>query len=101
MRRTDFTSSLNFALSKAKSQCYYHFLYLSSAEIVNGCKAKQTTAIKYCKSEQIKATMLKHTRQNRISLFTLLRHIPDYFSYHLQSGVIFAPRRVPDYCGVV
>jgi hypothetical protein len=45
--------------------------------------------------------MLKHTRQNRIGMFTLLRHIPDYFSYHLQSGVIFAPRRVPDYCGVV
>jgi hypothetical protein len=78
-------------------------LYLYSAEIVNGCKAKQTTAIKYCKSEQINATMLKHIRQNRfcteayrISLFTLLRDIPDYFSYHLQSGVIFAARRVPD-----
>jgi hypothetical protein len=42
-------------------------LFASSAEIVNGCKAKQTTAIKYCKSEQIKATMLKHTRQNRIT----------------------------------
>jgi hypothetical protein len=84
---------------------YYRFLYLYSAEIVNDCKAKQTTSIKYCKCEQTKATMLKHTRQNRlgirISLFTLLRHIPDYFSYHLQSGVIFAPRRVPDYCGVV
>ena len=100
--------SLSSALSKAKSQYYYRFLYLSSPEIVNGCKAKQTTAIKYCKSEQIKATMLKHTRQNQccteayqIGLFTLIRHIPDYFSYHLQSGVIFAPRRVPDYCGVV
>jgi hypothetical protein len=48
--------------------------------------------------------MLKHTRQNRvIGLFTLLRHIPDYFLYHdhLQSGVIFTPRRVPDYCGAV
>jgi hypothetical protein len=33
-------------------------------------------------------------------MLTLLRHIPDYFSYHLQSGVIFTPRRVPDYCGV-
>ena len=35
------------------------------------------------------------------SLFTLLRHIPDYFLYHLQSGVIFTPRTVPDWCGVV
>jgi hypothetical protein len=67
------------------------------------CKAKQTPALKYRKNEQINATMVKHTRQNRFSteayrigLFTLLRHMPDYFSYHLQSGVIFAPRRVPD-----
>jgi hypothetical protein len=73
--------SLNFALSKAKSQCYYRFLYLSSQEIVNGCKTKKTTALKYCKSEQIKATMVKRTRQNRfctetyrIGLLTLLRH---------------------------
>ena len=37
--------------------------------------------------------MVKRTRQNRfcteayrIGLLTLLRHIPDYFSYHLQIG---------------
>jgi hypothetical protein len=86
----------------------YRFLYLSSPEIVNGCKGKQTTAPKYCKSGQIKATMVKRKRQKpaicteayRIGLLTLLRHMPDYFSYHLelQSGVIFTPRRVPDYC---
>jgi hypothetical protein len=69
---------------------------------LNGCKAKQTTALQYCKSEQIKATMVNRTRQNRfcteayrIGLLTLLLHIPDYFSYHLQSQVIFAPRHVP------
>jgi hypothetical protein len=52
--------------------------------------------------------MVKRTRQNRfcteayrIGLLTLLRHIPVYFSYHLQSEVIFAPRHVPDYSGVV
>ena len=37
----------------------------------------------------------------RITPITLLRHIPDYFSYHLQSGAIFAPRSVPDCTGVV
>jgi hypothetical protein len=77
--------SLNFSLSKAQSQCYYRFLYLSSPEIVHGCKAKQTTALKYCKSDQIKATMVKRTHQNqnkfcteayRIGLLTLLRHKP-------------------------
>ena len=34
-------------------------------------------------------------------LFTLLWYIPDYFSYHEKSGVIFAPRHVPDYSGVM
>ena len=28
-------------------------------------------------------------------------HVPDYFSYYLQSEVIFTPQSVPDYCGVV
>ena len=30
-----------------------------------------------------------------------IEHIPDYFSYHQQSGVIFAPRHISDYCGVM
>ena len=30
------------------------------------------------------------------SLFTLLRYVPDYFLYHLQSGVIFTLWSVPD-----
>ena len=30
-----------------------------------------------------------------------VRHIPNYFSYHQQSGVIFAPRHIPDYSGVM
>jgi hypothetical protein len=33
--------------------------------------------------------------------FYPVQHVPDYFSYHLQSEVIFALRRVPDYSGVV
>jgi hypothetical protein len=116
-KKLDYQTLLRFGKSKIdeylpyqkrKVNCYYRFLYLPSPEIVNGCKAKQTTAIKYCKSEQIKATMVNRTRQNRfctaayqIGLLILLRHIPDYFSYHLQNEVIFAPQHVPDYSGVV
>ena len=82
--------ALNIALyRKRKVNCYYRFLYLSSPEIVNGCKTKQITALKYCKSEQIKATMVKRTYQNRFCteayriglLDTLLRHIPSYFNF--------------------
>ena len=41
------------------------------------------------------------TEAYRIGLLTLLRLIPDYYSYHLQSGVISTPNHVPDYCSVV
>ena len=33
--------------------------------------------------------------------FPGVRHIPDYFSYHQQSAVIFAPRDVPGYSDVM
>ena len=35
-----------------------------------------------------------------LHLTSPLRHIPDYFSHHQQSGVIFASPNVPDYSGV-
>jgi hypothetical protein len=63
------------------------FLYLSSPEIVNGCKAKQATALKYCKSEQIKATMVKRTRFYRSVLdwpvYTALAHTG--LTFHITS----------------
>ena len=62
--------------------------------IVNDGKAKQMTALKYSKSEQIKATMVKRTRQNRIGLLILFRHIPEYY---LQSGVILLPPKRSDF----
>ena len=90
--------SLSSALSKAKSQYYYRFLYLSSPEIVNGCKAKQTTAIKYCKSEQIKATMLKLTRQNRCrtEAYQIGLHV---YTAPAHTGLLFiSPPKRSDFC---
>ena len=42
-----------------------------------------------------------HPGLQNVRLFTLLRHVSDCFSYHLQSGVIFAPWSILDCCGVV
>jgi hypothetical protein len=75
--------------------------YLEELDEINW-SARGNVLNQYLRNTSI-GTTVKHTRQNRfcteayrISLFTLLRHIPDYFSYHLQSGVIFAPRCVPN-----
>ena len=83
--------SLSSALSKAKSQYYYRFLYLSSPEIVNGCKAKQTTAIKYCKSD-VKTYTPKPM---------LYRSLPDWpvYTAPAHTGLLFiSPPKRSDFC---
>jgi hypothetical protein len=58
-------------------------------------KAKQTTALKYCKYEQIKATMVKRTRQNR--------SIPDWPAYtaSANTGLLFiSPPKRSDFYAV-
>jgi hypothetical protein len=66
-------------------------------EIVSGCKVKQTTAIKYCKSDQIKVTMLKHTRQNRF-WYRSVADRPVYSAPAHTELLFISPPRRSDVC---